>query len=169
MNGKLRYLRFLAYALELIILYVLSGIPNFMPSLFGSKPVLLIAAALTIAVFEDELPSMIMGLSCGVLIDVGTDAKIGYYTLILTVLCFVLGYCQRNFFVTNFLNATVIGVCSLLGVFLLHFLIFGVFMRSPDLGQVFLKQYLIRFIYTALFLPILYWLNRLFYSLKKGY
>ncbi len=169
MNSKLRFLRFLAYVLEILIFYVISGIPNLLPSLFGSKPIILLSVALTVAVFEHEVPAMFMGLVCGILIDLGVDTHIGYYTVVLTVLCFALGYCQRNFFVTNFTNATVIGVCSVLGVLLLHFLIYQVFTGAPDLGEVFLKQYLIRFIYTALFIPVLFWLNRLFYSLKKGY
>ncbi len=169
MDSKLRFLRYLAYALEIAVLYVLSGIPNFMPSMFSVKPQLLLCVALTVAVFEHEVSSMIIGLSCGVLIDLGTATHIGYYTLVLTVLCFALGYCQRNFFVTNFLNASIIGVCSVFGVLLLHFLIFGVFSGMADLGLLFLEQYLVQFLYTCLFLPILYWLNRLFYSLKRGY
>ncbi len=164
MDGKLKFLRYVAYALEIVILYVVSGIPNFMPSLFGAKPMLLLPVALTIAVLENEVPAMFLGMTCGILIDTGADARIGYYTFLLTVLCFVLGYCQRNFFITNFLNATIIGVLSVFGLLCLHFLLFCVFKGTEDLGQVFLKHYLVRFLYTIIFLPPLYWFNRLFRS-----
>ena len=42
MDGKLRNLRYITYAIEILLLYVLSGIPGFLPSILGSKPLLLL-------------------------------------------------------------------------------------------------------------------------------
>lgn len=167
MEGKLKFLRFFAYGLEIVILYVLSGIPGFLPSFSGNKPALLIPVALTIAVFESEIPSMIIGMVCGMLLDTGFTASIGYYTLTLTVICFVIGYCARNFFVTNFLNAMIIGALTTLALLLIHFVIFTLLAKTPDAGLYFLKHYLFRIIYTLIFLPPLFYFNRLFMSSMK--
>lgn len=167
MEGKLKFLRFFAYGLEIVILYVLSGIPGFLPSFSGNKPALLIPVALTIAVFESEIPSMIIGMVCGMLLDTGFTASIGYYTLTLTVICFVIGYCARNFFVTNFLNAMIIGALTTLALLFIHFVIFTLLAKTPDAGLYFLKHYLLRIIYTLIFLPPLFYFNRLFMSSMK--
>lgn len=167
MEGKLKFLRYVAYGLEILILYILCGIPGFLPSFLSIKPLILLPVALTIAVFENEIPAMIIGLVCGMLLDIGASTSIGFYTVSLTVLCFFLGYCQRNFFVTNFVNATVIGLGSIFGLLLINFLIFGVFKGTPDLGPYFLQYTLLRFVYTAIFLPPLFWFNGLFRSSMK--
>lgn len=167
MEGRLKFLRFFAYGLEIVILYVLSGIPGFLPSFSGNKPALLIPVALTIAVFESEIPSMIIGMVCGMLLDTGFTASIGYYTLTLTVICFIIGYCARNFFVTNFLNAMVIGALTTLALLLIHFVIFTLLAKTPDAGLYFLKHYFLRIIYTLIFLPPLFYFNRLFMSSMK--
>lgn len=164
MEGKLKFLRYVAYVIEILVLYVLCGTPNFMPSILGVKPVLLLPVALTIAVFESEIPAMLIGCGCGLLLDMGFGTNVGLYTLSLTILCFVLGYCARNFFVTNFANAMIIGVCSVLVLLCVHFLIYWAGADIADPWGHFLRHYLIKIFYTLIFLPPLYWFNRLFRS-----
>lgn len=161
MDSKLKTLRYITYAIEIIVLYVFSGIPGFLPSILGSKPLLLLPVAVTIAVFENEVPAMFFGLACGVLCDIGFSDRIGFYTIALTVLCFFFGYCARNFFVTNFANAMAIGGVTVVVLICLHFLIFFGGSDMPNLGGHFLRHYLTRILYTAIFLPPLFFLNRL--------
>lgn len=167
MEGKLKFLRYFAYVIEIIVLYILCGTPALMPQIIGVKPLLLIPVALSIAVFESEIAAMIFGLVCGALCDIGTDTSIGYWTIALTIVCFIIGYCARNFFVTNFTNATIIGVLCTAALICLEFLFFQVFASAPNLGDLFLRRYLIRILYTIIFFPLLYWFNRLFRSSIK--
>lgn len=162
MEGKLKFLRYIAYAIEILLLYILSGTAGLLPSVMGVRPLLLLPAALMISVFESEQPAMYLGFVCGALIDVGSDARIGYYTVILTVLCFALGYCARNFYVVSFLNAMVVGAIAVTVILLLDFFIFSGAVVLPHAGLNFLRHWLIRIIYTLVFLPPLYWFNRLF-------
>lgn len=164
MDGKLKFLRYIAYALEVILLYVISGTPGFLPEILGVKPLLLLPVAITIAVFENETPAMIFGFICGALCDIGFDTRIGFYTIALTLLCFAFGYTARNFFVTNFVNAMVIGTVTVTVLLMLHFLIFGSRADMPHAGGHFVRHYLVKILYTLLFLPPLYWFNRLFRS-----
>ena len=160
MDGNIKILRYITYVLEIILLYVLSGIPGFLPAILGVKPMLLIPVAVTIAVFEKETPAMIFGLLCGALCDVGNSDSIGFYTVSLTILCFFFGYCARNFFVTNFANASAIGGATIVVLICFYFLFF-VSGSMPHAGAHFIRHYLIRILYTAVFLPPLYFLNRL--------
>ena len=65
------FFRYLAYALELILMFVLSTTPGIMPELFGAKPALLVCVALTVAVYEREIPAMIFGMIAGIMTDLG--------------------------------------------------------------------------------------------------
>jgi len=161
MTGRLKILRYIAYATEIILLYILSGIPGFLPTIFGIKPLLLLPVAITIAVFENEIPAMFFGLTCGALCDVGIGDRIGFYTIALTILCFFLGYCARNFFVTNFANAMAIGAATITLLICLYFLFFCAGTKTPNAGAHFLMHYLTRIVYTLLFLPLVFWLNKL--------
>ena len=51
---KYKIIRCVAYTIEIIILFVLQEIPYLMPSLLGVRPLLLIAAPMTIAILENE-------------------------------------------------------------------------------------------------------------------
>lgn len=168
MDGRLKFLRYLAYAIEIAVLHIVAGIPGFLPTIFGTKPMILLAVALTVAVFEGEIPAMIVGLICGALCDTSVTTGIGYYTVILTILCFIIGYSARNFFVTSFLNAMVIGVVSVALLMIFNFLLFEVGKEGIDLLGHFLRHFLVGIVYTVIFLPPLFWFNRLFSGSVKS-
>lgn len=167
MERRHRFLRYFAYSLEIIILYVLTGTPGLMPEIFGSKPCLMLAAALSIAVFESETVAMSFGFVCGALTDIGYTGKIGFYTVVLTLLCFAIGYCARNFFVTNLLNASIIGVVSITVLLIVHFWINISLAEVEHAGMHFLMHYLSRIIYTSVFFVPLYFLSKLLCTTMK--
>ena len=76
MEKKYTVFRYLAYSLEILIIYIVQGTPFFLPEILGGRPVLLIPVALTIAFYENEIPAMFFGLACGSLIDIGTGGMI---------------------------------------------------------------------------------------------
>lgn len=168
MEKRRNFLRFFAYSLEIIILYVISGTPLLVPEIFGSKPCLLLPVALTIAVFESETVAMSFGFVCGLLTDIGFSGKIGFYTVVLTLLCFIIGYCARNFFVTNLLNASIIGVASIILLILIHFLLNVSSLDIANTGEHFVRHYISRIVYTSVFFVPLYFLGRLFCSTMKA-
>lgn len=161
MESNLKILRYISYAAEILLFYVISGIPGFLPQIFGIKPVLLLPVAVTIAVFEKEIPAMFWGLFCGALCDVSIGDRIGFYTIALTILCFFFGYCTRNFFVTNFANAMAIGSATITILLCLYFLFFKASSGMEQTALHFFKHYLVRILYTLIFLPPFFWLNRL--------
>ena len=62
-----RLIRYLAYTLELLVLFMLQETPGLLPTIFGSRPLLVLPAVLTIALFEKELPAMIEAVIIGII------------------------------------------------------------------------------------------------------
>ena len=168
MEKRHNFLRFFAYSLEIIILYILQGTPLLLPEIFGSKPCLLLPVALTIAVFESETVAMAFGFVCGLLTDIGFSGKIGFYTVVLTLICFAIGYCARNFFVTNLLNASIIGIGTIALLIIIHFWLNVAVQEIPEAGTQFVKHYISRIFYTGAFFVPLYFLGRLLCSTLKN-
>ena len=86
MDKKFTVVRYFAFGIEILILFILQSTPNLIPEVFGGRPLLLIPAAITIAYFEPEIPAMFFGIACGVLLDLGGGDNIGYYTIMLGVI-----------------------------------------------------------------------------------
>lgn len=165
MEKKYRVFRYIAYGLEILILYVVQGTPFLTPEICGGRPVLLIPAALTIAFFEDEITAMYFGLACGVLLDLGTGGNPGFYTVTLALSAFVIGSVFRDYMVVNFLNALAFCAAFSGGLIALHFLFFYIFAGKDGGGYYFVNHYISRIVYTVALSPLFYFLNK---SLFRG-
>jgi rod shape-determining protein MreD len=155
--------RYIAYSLEILILYVLQG-TYFVPEILGGRPVLLIPVAITIALFENEITAMFFGLSCGALLDIGTGGTIGFYTITLTLCAFVIGSIFRDYMVVNFLNAMAFCSAFIAGLITIYFLFFYVFAGWGDAGYYFVNHYISRIIYTIILSPLFYFLNKFLFK-----
>lgn len=158
------FFRYLAYSLEIILLFILGSTPNLLPELFGAKPCLLIALGITIAVFESEVPAMFFGLACGALTDLGYSNSIGTYTIAMTLLCFIIGYCVNNLFVANFRFVLLGAVVTVTLIISLHFLFSYVVMGYEEALYYFKAHYISRIVQTIIVTLILYFVNKFIYS-----
>ena len=165
MKIKRSFFRYLAYALEIIILFVLQNTPNLMPEIFGSKPLLLLPAAFAIAAFEDTVPAVVFGAVCGVLTDIGSGA-IGYFGVMLTLLCFVQTELFRKYFVTSLRTTLVFSFAAITLVVCLYFLLFRLLAGIDSALYLFVHHYISRVLYTFAFTVVLYFLNSF---LKKNF
>lgn len=66
-----RLIRYLAYTLELLVLFMLQETPGLLPAIYGVRPVLVLPAGLAIAMFEEETPAMAFGIAAGLFCDFG--------------------------------------------------------------------------------------------------
>lgn len=152
---NLGFFKYFSYSLLVILLYVLQATPNLMPELFGSKPLLLLPLALAVASVENEVPSMIFGAVCGGLTDLAYGGGIGFFAIILTLLCFFEAFVFHTYFVPNIITATVYALGSTVLSTVLYFLIFKVFSGVEDWQILFVNHYISRIIYTfVMFIPI---------------
>lgn len=166
MDKKFTVVRYFAFGIEILILFILQSTPNLIPEVFGGRPLLLISAAITIAYFEPEIPAMFFGIACGVLLDLGGGDNIGYYTIMLGVICFLLGWIFRDYMVISFFNATAFSAVIITGVICINFLFFYIFAGKGEAGMYFVQHYISRIVYTFLCGIVLYFINKgLFRSL----
>lgn len=158
------FFRYLAYALELILTFVLSTTPGLMPELFGAKPALLICVALTTAVFEREIPAMIIGMAAGILTDLGFSDSIGIFAISLTIICFVVGYAANNLIVAKFFNYLLYAVVAVGILFMLYFLVTFVIPGTENMWDYFTAHIVSRMVQTFLYSIPFYFINHFIYS-----
>ena len=157
-SSKGMFFKYLAYALELVLLSVLQATPRLLPEIFGAKPFLLFALCLSITAFEDFVPSIIFAAFCGIFADLNSGGNIGYFAVSLTLVCAAI-----HFFRGTYLNATLFTfiITSLFGItaaMLLYFVIFRAF-GGGGAWELFLNRYISRMLLTLLSAVILYAVN----------
>ena len=164
MNTRYTAFRYIAFGLELLLLFVLQSTPHLMPEILGGKPLLLLPAVLTIAFLEDSVPAMFFGLAGGVLIDLGYSDNVGFYAFLLTIICFVLSLIFRDYMVVSFLNATAFTAAITTVLMCVYFLFFFIFAGRENALIYFAQHYISRIIYTILCGMPLYLLNKFIYK-----
>lgn len=157
------FFRYLAYVLELLLLFVLTTSPRLMPEPFGGKPALLLCAALTIAVYEREIPAMIFGMLAGMLTDLGYTNNIGLFTISLTVICFIVGYAANNLIVAKFLNFLLYAAVAVGILFMLYFWVNFIIPKVEDMWSYFNEHLISRMVQTYLYSIPFYFFNRFIY------
>ena len=159
------FFRYLAYAMEIAVVYAVGNTPGLMPEIFGAKPALLVCVALTAAVFEREIPAMLIGMICGILIDLGYSDSVGVFTVALTAVCFVVGYAANNLIMATLLNFILYSLITVSGLFMLYFLFRFVWAGIDDRWVYFANHIVSRIVQTFLWSIGFYYLNRLVYEL----
>lgn len=153
-------IKWAVYILELIIIFILQNTPNLIPSFLGVQPTLLIIFAVSITMFEGESKGMWIGLIAGLLLDLGSAMVFGFYSILMTVVCFVCGilvvYLMRN----NLVTAMVLAAGSTLVIGLFQW--FFKFALWGDGGTWYYLYGILlpRVVYTTLLMPIAFYFNR---------
>lgn len=158
MNG-IKIFRCFIFSLEIFLTYIIQTTSGLTIEVFGGRPILLISAGLSIAFFEKEIPSIVFGTVCGLLIDFGYVGAVGYYGIMLSVMCWIVSILTGNYIKRNLLSLTIIGsICIPLAVFV-QFVMFYLMMGYDDAWGYFLRHYLSRIIYTWASIFLFYYLN----------
>ena len=154
-----KLIRYLAYVLELLVLFMLQETPGLLPSIFGARPVLLFPAVVAIAMLEPEVPALLFGVVGGLFCDFGLSGMLGFHALVLGVLCFFISLVIRAYLQNNMATAILTGVWSI-GLVVLAQWFFLYFFQYSYPAYALTHHYLPKYFYTLLFLPLLYLLNR---------
>lgn len=157
---RFRVVKYTIYALEILIAYVIQSTPGLMLEVFGGKPILLVPVAITIAVFEREVPAIVFGVICGVVTDMGYSGAVGYYGIMLAIVCFIVSNLMENYIRTNLLTIMLVSTISIPVIIFLQFVFYYIFAGYTDIWGFFVKHYISRIIYTWAFTPVFYGFNR---------
>ena len=158
--NRYKAVRYLAYFLEIIVCYIVQTTPGFTPEVFGGRPVLMIPLALSIAVFEDEIPAIFWGVACGLLSDTNYSGPVGYYAIMLAILCYCVSVLMGNYIHTNLLTSMIIASISIPVIIFGQFVLFYIASGYTWVWEYFLRHYVSRIIYTWAFVPLIYVFNR---------
>ncbi len=154
-----RVIRYLAYVLELLVLFMFQETPGLLPAIFGVRPVLIFPAVITMAMFEGELPAMAFGIVGGLFCDFGLSGAMGFHALVLGVLCFFVSMLVRVYLQVNLFTAVITGLWTIgITVCAQWFFLYYFSYSMPDYA--FVHHYLPKYFYTMIFVPLVYLLNR---------
>ena len=158
--NKFNFVKYTAFSLEILICCILQSNSSLTLEVFGGRPVLMIPIALTIAIFEGEVPAIVFGIICGLLADTGYNGPMGFYAIMLMILCYTVSILMENYIRTNLLTALLAGAVSIPVILTLQFILFYVLMGYGDVLEFFLAHYVSRILYTFALVPVFYGINR---------
>jgi len=167
MNINLSFFRYFASSLLIILLLVLQSTPKLFPEVFGSKPLLLVAFSLCIASKEDKIPSLVFGAVCGMFTDVATGGSVGFFAILLTLICYAEAHIFSTYFKSSLIPVILVGVITVPILIFLYFLIFMAFAGFLDCWTYFDNHYISRIIYTFLMIIPLYFVHGFLYKNLK--
>lgn len=90
---------------ELLLIAAVNNYIGLMPEFFGGRPLLIIAAALSISACADSKTSVIFGALCGALADILSRGAIGFYAIALTLCGYAVSELMSKVFNPNFYSA----------------------------------------------------------------
>lgn len=166
--GGYKALRYFAYTIEILVVFMLEQTPELLPHVFGERPVLLLPVAVSIAMFEPPVATLAFGTLCGLLLDYGMGSVLGFHAIVLACLCHAIAVLAADLLRTNFLTALLVLAGSTALVFFLQWFFFFVLYGYAYPGYMLAAHYLPRLVYTLAFMPIFYYFNRaLFLNIRE--
>lgn len=154
------FVRYTAFSLEILICYIFQTLPWMTLEVFGGRPVLLLPLAMSIALFEGEIPAIVFGVICGLMTDSGYSGAMGYNAIMLAILCYASSILMENYIRTNLLTAMIIGTIAMPLIIFGQFLLFYVAAGYDNVWGYFTAHYISRIVYTWGFVPVFYGINR---------
>lgn len=155
-----RLVRYIAYSLEIFLLYILQQTPGLFPEIFKARPVLLYAAALSISMFENEVPAVIFGLICGLLLDFGFGGTLGIHAIVVAIICFVISMLAKSILKINLGVAIVISICATAVFVVLGWLYQFVIPGYSYPLYTLINHYLPKYLYSLLLFPLIFIVTR---------
>ena len=160
MNYKVnRVIRYVTYVIELIILFMLQETPGILPPIFGVRPLLTLALAVTVSLIEPELFSMGFGVLVGITMDLGVGLPLGTCGVILAIACSGISALAKRKIHVTLGSAIITAVWCLAVLMAVLWLCDYVFMGYSQIYIALINHYVPVYVYTILVMPLVYILN----------
>ncbi len=157
---SLKVVKYISFSVEILLVFIIQNTPFLMPEAFGSKAVLLIPLALSIAAFEEETQAVVFGAVCGLIADCGFGGPIGFYAVVLSVVCYAISFFLGNYMRTNLFTVMMISLLTVPIVIFLQFFFYYILMGYDSMWEFFAAHYISRMVYTIAVTPIFYGINK---------
>ncbi|MBE6827178.1 MAG: rod shape-determining protein MreD [Ruminococcaceae bacterium] len=153
---RLLIIRWVTFALMIIIINILQNTQGFFPEIFGVRAFLLIPATVCIGMFERKYAGAFFGLFAGALWDTVTPLGDGYNAFVLMLFGAVCGLLITVLMRNHLLTALILSFGASVLYALLYVIFFIVAQGMEDSAYLFFRYYLTGAVYTALFTPVFY-------------
>ena len=160
-----KLVKYVAYFLMIFVFSLVQETPGLLPEIFTCVPLLAVAAAISIALVETELPAMLFGLEAGLFLDIGTSLPLGVCCIIMTVVCCSLSAVSQRNFDINIPSVAVGSVMSLAVVFAAFWLVSVVIPGHSQPIQALINRFIPMYGYTLLTVPVVFIIT---YGVFKG-
>jgi rod shape-determining protein MreD len=165
-NNKPKVIRYVIYSLAVIFVALLQNSAGALPEILGARALLAVPACVVIAMHEREIASAVFGAFTGVILDIctGTD---GFNTFTLMVLSAVCSLLVSHLMQNNIVASLVLNAGAIVAYELLYIVVNYIFGGADGFATQLITFYLPSFIYTMIFVPVLYYLFRWAYTSHK--
>ncbi len=131
---------------------------GWIPTLFGTKAMILIPLVVTIAMYERSMSGLVFGALAGILWDFATVRGDGFFSVMLSCVGFFAGTLVTYFIRNNLISALILNFGSITIVNISYWLLFILRKGYEGSEQVLFSYYLPSILYTMLFAFIYYYL-----------
>lgn len=160
-------LKWVCYSLSILLLYVLqTAFP--LIRIFDIGPVLIVPAAVTIAMYENEKAAAFTGMAVGFLWDFSSGKLAGFNALIIMSCCVVIALLTMYLMQNNILNVMFFTGILLIFQGLLDFFFFYLIWGYGSSYLVLVRDILPTVLYTVAVSPLVYLLFSRIYRLFDG-
>ena len=153
-------LKYIAYSLELLLVYIIQCTPNLVPTILGVRPLLLIVFSMSISMFESEGTAMWFGLAAGLLMDAASAHVFGFFACVGVVCCYAAGalvvFLMRN----NLLSCVILTLSGLTVCGLMQWVFFYLLWGDEKSWYFLYAIMLPQIVYSAVFIPVAFYFNR---------
>ncbi len=158
-QAKLQKLKWIIYAVILLVLYILQTTPLLF-QILGIKPVLLVPFAVCLSLFESEKAAAAYAIAAGLLWDISSNKLFGFRAILLMCCCIsvtlLVMYLMRN----KLINGLFFVLCVMLIIELLDYVFFYVIWGYSNHHLILLNYLLPTLIYTVIITIPMYFLVR---------
>ncbi len=154
------YFRWLIYIFELYFLYSLQQTNALALGCFEAKPLLILPAFVSIALFENEFVGMSFGIVAGVLLDFSFGNPLGLYAVFLCAAGYIIGVLSIYFLRSNFWTALLLTALLTASILALRFCFDFAFHGLRNENFLWINVYIPVVVYSVAVTPIIFLFNR---------
>lgn len=154
------YIKRFLLSFIIVLAAVLQNTPGVMPQMFSANAMLLIPVAVSIAMFESEIVSMVFGLGTGILWDVVSVEGHYLHSVILCIAAFFISMLIRRRVRNTLFSSMILTFITTFVHNTLYWILFVLVPNSAGAGSAYFRFYFLSCIYTVLVGIIIYLIIR---------
>lgn len=152
--------RRMLFAAELFIAAILNAAVGVMPELYGGRPLVAVAAALSVAACEKPAASVIFGAVGSVAADLQFSGKIGFYSFAVALCCYAVPSLMQSRFKPNHATALLLIFFSVAAIIAARYIFFVFELGVFDSAVLFVRHGISKTVLTFACAVPLYFFNR---------